>query len=55
MQVEKWAAYQGPNGWYVAFERDNGFHRQPSNGGSLTEHQARREALRRNQEIPSNV
>lgn len=41
-------AFQGPNGWYVAFEDAEGFHRQPPGGGDLYEEEARREAQRRN-------
>jgi hypothetical protein len=29
-------AFEGPNGWYVAFESADGSHRQPANGGNLT-------------------
>ncbi len=42
-------AFQGPNGWYVAFEREDGFHRQPQNGGNMSERDARREARDRNE------
>lgn len=41
-------AFQGPNGWYVAFEDAEGSHRQPPGGGDLGEEEARREAQRRN-------
>lgn len=40
-------AFQGANGWYVAFERDDGFHQQPV-VQNLTETAARREAAERN-------
>jgi hypothetical protein len=43
-------AFEGPNGWYVAFENADGFHRQPADGGSLTETQAKRRARERNAE-----
>lgn len=42
-------AFQGPNGWYVAFERADGFHRQPPDGGNMSETDARRLARRRNE------
>lgn len=32
-------AYRGPNGWYVAIEDEDGFHRQPGDGGRLDESQ----------------
>ncbi len=34
-------AFQGANGWYVAFERADGFHRQPSCPRWLDEREAR--------------
>lgn len=45
-------AIQGPNGWYVGEVGSDGFHRQPEDGGTLTETQARRAAKRENH-IPS--
>jgi hypothetical protein len=41
-------AYQGANGWYVAWEDDNGFHRQPSMGPWMTESEAKRAADEKN-------
>lgn len=41
-------AFQGANGWYVARERSDGTHRQPSLGPWLSEREARREAQQRN-------
>ncbi len=40
-------AFQGANGWYVAFER-NGTHKQPFSGGNMSKAEAQREAARRN-------
>ena len=37
-------AYRGANGWYVAREKSDGSHRQPSLGPWLTEAEARAEA-----------
>jgi len=48
--VSAWRAFQGANGWYVAWESDDGFHHQPSFPRWLTEEEARREARRRNEE-----
>lgn len=45
-----WRAFQGANGWYVAFERDDGFHHQPTLDRALTETEAERLAARRNRE-----
>jgi len=41
-----WRAFQGPNGWYVAWEGDDGFHRQPADGGNLSSREAEEEVLR---------
>lgn len=46
-----YVAFQGPNGWYVAWVGDSGFHNQPANGGSLSESVARKEAIKRNREV----
>jgi hypothetical protein len=40
-------AFQGANGWYCAWETDDGFHRQPMTQ-NLTEDEAEAEAQRRN-------
>lgn len=40
----KYKAFQGANGWYVAAEDKNGFHRQPTLGANLSEKDARRQA-----------
>ena len=39
----EWKAFQGANGWYVAFENDEGTHYQPSSA-SQTRAEAQREA-----------
>jgi hypothetical protein len=39
-----WEAYEGANGWYVAWERPNGSHHQPQFGGNMTRREAEREA-----------
>lgn len=41
-------AFQGPNGWYVAWERKDGCHRQPDNGGTLSRRDAEKLARERN-------
>jgi hypothetical protein len=41
-------AFEGANGWYVAFERRDGTHKQPSLGPWLSEREARAEARERN-------
>lgn len=41
-------AYQGAIGWYVAWESEDGCHRQPSYGNTLTRSQAERQARERN-------
>lgn len=41
-------AFQEPNGWYVADERNDGLHFQPADGGRLSERQARRLAAQEN-------
>lgn len=47
-------AFQGPNGWYVAWERADGTHRQPSLGPWLSERGARRRAAESNRELECN-
>lgn len=42
-------AFEGANGWYVAWEQD-GFHGQPPFPRWLTEREARRDARERNRE-----
>lgn len=44
--MSKAKAYQGANGWYVAWERNDGFHHQCE--GSMTEQQARKKAKQMN-------
>jgi len=39
-------AFQGANGWYVASEDEQGFHRQPAGGGNMTAAEAEAEAKR---------
>lgn len=46
------AAFQGPNGWYVARVDRDGSHHQPPHGGNLPERAARREARARNAFCP---
>ncbi len=46
-----YAAFQGPNGWYVAWVGDSGFHREPFDGGTMTEAAARKEAIARNRAV----
>ena len=43
-------AFEGANGWYSAWVDEDGFHRQPADGGRLTERQARRQARERNED-----
>lgn len=45
----EYKAFQGANGWYVAYERADGFHRQPQSG-NMTESEARRRAAAANRE-----
>ena len=33
---EEVKAFRGANGWYTAFENSDGFHYQPSDGGSYS-------------------
>lgn len=40
-------AFQGANGWYVAWERADGFHGQPAEQ-NMTRREAEAEARRRN-------
>lgn len=47
-ETSLYQAFQGPNGWYVAWVGDSGFHRQPLNGGTMSERAARKEAIARN-------
>ena len=42
-------AFEGPNGWYLAAEDEDGFHRQPADGGHLTAEEAE-EALASDQD-----
>ena len=44
-------AYEGPNGWYVAWENAEGFHHQPDGGAELTEASAKRIARRKNDDL----
>ena len=39
-----WKAFLGANGWYVAFEGDDGFHHQPTHYSAVEEGAAREEA-----------
>lgn len=41
--MERRKAFQGPNGWYLAYEMADGSHHQPANGG---EYATREEAER---------
>jgi|SRR5690606_35613900 len=41
-------AFEGPNGWYVAWEREDGFHRQPATGCNMAEREAHLAACERN-------
>lgn len=43
-------AFQGPNGWYVAWECARDAHSQPANGGHMTQRQAADQAEWRNDE-----
>lgn len=45
----RWRAFEGANGWYVAYEED-GCHHQPANQGSMTEREARYEIRRLDRE-----
>lgn len=47
---DMYRAFQGANWWYVAWEDDEGFHRQPAHGGNLGEAYARQRAKERNEE-----
>jgi hypothetical protein len=48
MTTTKQDAFEGPNGWYTAVEDREGCHRQPADGGTLTERAARRAATAAN-------
>jgi hypothetical protein len=45
-------AFQGTNGWYAAWEDENGFHHQPADGGTLSRTAALREARELNSADP---
>lgn len=45
-------AFQGANGWYAAWENEEGFHRQGSD--TLTESQARKRARELNEQEPES-
>jgi phenylpropionate dioxygenase-like ring-hydroxylating dioxygenase large terminal subunit len=42
-----WRAFEGPNGWYVAWEDADGYHHQPSHGGRLDREEAEAMAAER--------
>jgi hypothetical protein len=44
-----WRAFEGANGWYVAYENEDGFHHQPFSA-DLSEDDARASAARLNNE-----
>lgn len=44
-------AFQGPNGWYVAWVQQDGSHYQPAGGDRLTEGQAKRRARELNERV----
>lgn len=46
-------AFQGPNGWYVAWEED-GWHHQPAQPAQMERAAAERLAAERNQEEEEN-
>lgn len=46
-----WRAFQGPNGWYVAWEEPDGSHHQDSGyGGTLDQEEAEAMAAQLNEE-----
>lgn len=43
-----WQAFQGADGWYVAYVQPDGTHKQPALSRGMTEGEARSEARKRN-------